>query len=97
MQTRDTTTLQESAATAEASEASYLATATTQLHIEAGQVEEQNQQLRDLIARKQALAGRLHALLTEAQSERRSIDQEMKRILRPARRRSRPSSAGATR
>ncbi len=73
MQTRDTATSQESA---EATEASYLATATAQLHNEAGQVEEQNERLRNLITRKQALAERLRASLTEAQSERRSIEKK---------------------
>lgn len=62
MPTRDKTQSLETKRALE-TEASHLAAATAQIQSEANSIEEQNERLRELIARKQTLAERLERVL----------------------------------
>lgn len=69
----------------EAAEAAYLVPATDRMGREREAVESRNRALEGLICRKQELVGRLRSFLTEAQAERRAIDQELAAVLADSR------------
>ena len=58
----------------EAVEATYLAPATQRISEERESLEKQNNALRELVIRKEAMAERLSNLLSEARATRRAID-----------------------
>ena len=57
--------------------------ATEYLHLERLKMEAQNAEIESLIVRQEQLKTRLHEFLTEAQAERKAIEQERARILTP--------------
>jgi hypothetical protein len=65
----------------EAGEAAYLRPAAERLRKEREAVETQNRALEVLVQRQEALAQRLHAILAEAQTERRAIKSELAAVL----------------
>jgi hypothetical protein len=65
----------------ESAEASTLHLATEQLHRRRERIEAQNCDLQALVHRKEAFVARLHSLLEELEAERRTINEELDRIL----------------
>jgi len=62
-------------------EAAVLTPATQRLRANREIIEQQNNALKELVQRKEALAARLRAFLTESQATRRAIDSELAAIL----------------
>lgn len=67
--------------TIEAREAAYLRPANERLLLEAERLEGENERLRQLISRNQAIASRLKTALAEAIAEQEAIRRELQQIL----------------